>query len=78
MSTEADLAFLNDESGRRQIWSTAPSGRCRCSTALTRTTRKVWRISTALLPDGWRERVVTFEARSAEPPRLSASSGTIW
>lgn len=67
MSTEADLAFLNDEHGRKADLVDGAIGEMSLFHRVNAYYAQGVEISTALLPDGWRERVVSFEARSAEP-----------
>ena len=67
MSAEADLAFLNDENGRKADLVDGAIGEMSLFHRVNAYYAQGVEISTALLPDGWRERVVPFDARSAEP-----------
>ena len=69
MSTEADLAFLNDENGRKADLVDGAIGEMSLFHRVNAYYAQGVEISTAMLPDGWRERVVTFEAWSAEPAK---------
>ena len=59
--------MLNDENGRKADLVDGAIGEMSLFHRVNAYYAQGVEISTALLPDGWRERVVPFDARSAEP-----------
>lgn len=67
MSMEADIAFLDDPDAVKADLVDGAIGELSGFHELNAYYAQGVEVSTAILPDGWRERVIPFSARSSEP-----------